>query len=373
MLGPGDYEALWLALRAGFGWESLNDLRDLCCALWAKSRREQEIVAMLFAQLDVADWRLPTLEARPRIQDDDTQPSPVSEEFTTGTEPEVKPSPEPELPPKTVESPGGLPPILVNDIHLPDQPFIFVPQFDLTYREVAQAWRRLRQMDREGPPVELDLDATIAQRCRMGIVSDVVMVPRRRNTDRLLLLVDSQGSMAPMHRFVTEVCQAIQQASRLEDIALYYFHDTPSEGANEVLLEEVPAQLVPTLDLIFSKIHPLTEGALYGNADFTEPTPIPQVLDNHAHHAAVVLVSDAGAARKHYDLLRLLDTVAFLKALRVYTSRIVWLNPLPRPYWQNTTASQIARYLPMFSMDQGGMYAAVDTLRGRPFTVEVSL
>ena len=54
---------------------------------------------------------------------------------------------------------------------------------------------------------------------------------------RLLLLVDRQGSMDPFHQFCDEVCIAIQQAGRLEETALYYFHNVPAEGADDQVLE----------------------------------------------------------------------------------------------------------------------------------------
>ena len=83
-----------------------------------------------------------------------------------------------------------------------------------------------------------------------------------------------------------------------------------------------------------------------------------------------MLLSDAGAARGHYDLLRLLDTVAFFKAVRAYSTQYVWLNPLPRRYWLRSTAAQIARHIPMFPMDRTGMYHAVNVLRGHTYRIE---
>ncbi len=213
-LGPDDYEALRQALRAGFGWSSREALRNLCCDLWAKSQSEREIVEALFDQFEVPTWQLPKLES-PLV--DASQPA---SELEGDDQPKESPKLEtPELIP-TMEARGGLPPISLDSVKLPNYHFVFVPQFPVTYREVAQAWRRLRQPVREGPSIELDVEATIGQRSRLGVVSEVVLVPRRRNTARLLLLVDRQGSMTPFHHFVDEVCAAIQEAGNLENVAL---------------------------------------------------------------------------------------------------------------------------------------------------------
>lgn len=377
-LEPDDYEAMWLALRAGYGWTSREALRDLCCALWAKSKQEKEILEALFNQLDAPTWQLPELKAQvsPEL---DRQPGSIpqsgKEQATGDQKPELTLEP---LHPETetpqtqpvIEMIAELPPIVLSNYRLPRHAPVLISQFPLTYREVAQSWRRLRQLDRVGPLVELDVVATVARRCQLGIVSDVVLAPRRRNTARLLVLIDRQGSMAPFHRFADYVCGAIQQTSRLKSVAVYYFHDVPAEGADETVLEALPRQLFPSLDVILPKIEPLSEGFLYSDTDLLSPQAIPEVLESYAHGAAVVLLGDAGAARRRYDLLRLLDSVAFLKALRAYTTRIAWLNPLPRAFWANSTAAQIARHVPMFPMDQPGMYQAVDVLRGRPAFVE---
>ncbi len=60
-LSPQDYQSLHDALNAGFGWESLADLRFVCAAVWAKSRQEQDILSTVFDRLSKEfgweDWR----------------------------------------------------------------------------------------------------------------------------------------------------------------------------------------------------------------------------------------------------------------------------------------------------------------------------
>jgi hypothetical protein len=47
-----------LSLRAGFGWSSRRELREMISALWAKSREERAVVAALFDHHVVADWNI---------------------------------------------------------------------------------------------------------------------------------------------------------------------------------------------------------------------------------------------------------------------------------------------------------------------------
>jgi uncharacterized protein with von Willebrand factor type A (vWA) domain len=360
-LGPDDFAALRAALRAGFGW-TRPELRALLCALWAKSSREQEALIALFELLAPANLGLP----EPGSDETDGDTPPVLDDFQALEHDDVPP-PMPVAP--EVEPTAGLPPLPFGNVKVGERPFVFLPQFPLSYREIAQAWRRLRRPVREGPAVELDVDATVARRGRAGVVVPPVLVPRRRNTARLLLLVDRNGSMAPFHGFAEEVCAAIIHSGRLKHVALYYFHDAPAEGADETPLAQLAGQLAPPLDQVLPQIHPLEKGFVYEDPLLIRSRPLEKVLDADAVGADVVVISDGGAARGKYDLLRLLDTVAFLKALRAHTPRVAWLNPLPRHYWPNSTAAEIARHIPMFPLTREGIYQTVNVLRGQPHDI----
>ena len=255
-------------------------------------------------------------------------------------------------------------------MQVPDRHFIYVPDYPLSFREVAQAWRRLRRPVREGPPVELDVPASLERRLRQGVAGPVVLRPRRRNTARLLLLVDRGEAMTPFLDFVDEVCRAIQHSGNLQLTTIYYFRDQPAQGASERALRSLGGAALTSLDPLLGQIEPLQRGRFYTSPQMRTSLPVARALDERARGAAVVILSDAGAAARSFEARRLLNTVAFLKALRLRTTRIAWLNPLPRPDWQGATAGQLARHIPMFPLDRPGLYAAVDVLRGRPAAVE---
>ena len=179
--------------------------------------------------------------------------------------------------------------------------------------------------------------------------------------------------MTPFHSYVDEVCRAICQAGRLRQVGLFYFHDTPLEGADSSVLDPLEGQLFPSLDPVLAEVPALTQGTLMSDTELMSPTSARDVISEHGRGAAVVILSDGGAARGRYDLLRLLDTVAFLKGAKEWSNRLVWLNPLPPTAWTGSTAAEIARHVPMFSMDRDGMYRAVNVLRGQPFLVEKPL
>ena len=367
-LGPEEYEAVRSALHAGFGWSSRRELREVCSTLWAKSRDERAVVAALFDQ-HVTNW---DLDAGAVGTDGELWPVTGEGPMPDGLD-LVSPEQEPEDLVPQMASMGGLPPLTLSEMPALAYQHVFLPQYPVSFRAVAQAWRRLRWPVREGPATELDVDATIQRRCDLGVVSPPVLRPRRRNRAKLLLLVDRQGSMAPFHSYVDEVCRAIRGAGRLRQVDLFYFHDTPLEGADSSVLEPLRGQLFPSLDPVLAEVPTLTQGTLMSDPELMSPISMRDVVSEHGRGAAVVILGDGGAARGRYDVLRLLDTVAFLKGAKQWSDRLVWLNPLPPAAWPGSTAAEIARHVPMFPMDRDGMYRAVNVLRGQPFALEKPL
>lgn len=367
-IGVDDYATLRSALSAGFGVESSQQLRDLCVALWATSRAEQEMIVAAFAA------EAPSWYAGPAAPPPATPPPPPEESASpvpaTPAEPGTVPPPPPDVPPQPVVRalPGvtGQPPPTGDW----DPTLVVTPQHPLTAREIAQTWRRLRRPVRHGPPSELDIDATVSLYARTGVASGPVLLPPRRNTARLLLLADRQGSMTPYHAFTDHLLREIANAGRLDAIRVAYFRNLPGRAPGRELLAGLPDPFSPELDPVLAEIPPLASGRLYADPALTEPAPLASVLDDTRPGTAAAIVSDGGAARGTLHSGRLLSTIALVKALHAAGCTVAWLNPAPPSRWPGTTAAQIARHVPMFPLTTEGMYRAVDVLRGRPRATE---
>lgn len=356
-LGIADFLALRDAVWAGFGLASSDELQEVCTLLWAKSSQEIEILAALFERLNLPTWNIFQQDAI----EQNTQQDPLLER----TPPPIDRQDAP-----TTQSQSVLPPIVFDEKELPQRCFVLTPILPLTRREIAQAWRRLRRSVQQGPSVDIDIEATITQRSRTGVATPIVLKPRRRNTVRLLLLIDRQGSMAPFHRLSEEVATTIQHIGRLEQVACYYYHNLPTEGTNEAILAAMADSFFPSLDAHLAQIIPANSGYVYSDPTLLTAFPLEEVLSTYAPDVAAVIISDAGAARGSYNAERLLDTIAFMKAIHEHTPYAVWLNPLPEERWQKSSAEQIARHVPMFPLDRLGMYRAINVLRGQPAKIE---
>lgn len=207
--------------------------------------------------------------------------------------------------------------------------------FPLTRRQMKQGWRYLRRNSREGPKTELDVNGTVAQIGRRGMFTEPVMRAARSNLTDLVFLLDQDGSMVPFHGLSKRLMDTAVRAGHLGQAGIYYFHNCPVNY-------------------------------LYHDPLMQEPKPLNSFLSGRlSSKSVVVIVSDAGAARGGYNPARIRKTEVFLAQLSQYIRYVVWLNPLPRIRWEQTTAGEIAKFVAMFEVDRAGMQGAINILRGR--------
>ena len=97
----------------------------------------------------------------------------------------------------------------------------------LNVRSFQMALRKLRQFSSrvDAARTELNIDATVratGDNCgRLELVFD----KPRRNTVKLMLLIDSGGSMDPYGRLCSSLFQAVDRANHYKDLKVYYFHN----------------------------------------------------------------------------------------------------------------------------------------------------
>ncbi len=89
-----------------------------------------------------------------------------------------------------------------------------------------------------------------------------------------------------------------------------------------------------------------------------------------SERTAVLIFSDAGAARGGFSEERYRLTEAFLQSLKQQVRYISWLNPMPRKRWLGTTAGEISLLVPMFEVSRRGLQDAIGVLRGHPTNFE---
>jgi WD40 repeat protein/uncharacterized protein with von Willebrand factor type A (vWA) domain len=206
--------------------------------------------------------------------------------------------------------------------------------FPVTRRQMKQSWRYLRRFVRDGPATELDIEATVKQFARQGVMLQTVLMPRRVNRAQLLLLMDRDGSMIPFHELSCRLAETAAQGGRLAKADVYYFHNC-------------------------------SDKYIYQDPSCCEAKLLADILANYSDSAGVLIFSDAGAARGNWNQERIDLTQQFLQQLKQRVRYIAWLNPMPKSRWDNTSAGEIASLVPMFEFSRQGLQGAISVLRGK--------
>ena len=218
----------------------------------------------------------------------------------------------------------------------------------LDTRQFQVALKRLRQYSGlvELPPTEFDVDNTIQDTAEKGGMLTVRYKRPRQNTVKVLLLMDSGGSMEYYGSLCSALFQAVNKSNHFKDLKIFYFHNCPY---TRVYHE-------PTLDP-------------------NRASPVSWLLSNIPPEYKVIFVGDA---QMHpYELLDLFpiqregEPVSGLDCLRRIRDRFrhaVWLNPGERPSWGEEwtrTYDVIQDLFPMYPLTVEGLEQGMRKLLAR--------
>lgn len=210
----------------------------------------------------------------------------------------------------------------------------------LDVRQIKVALKRLRRFAREGPEDELDIDATIDKTCKEAGEIELVFQRERKNTVKVLLLMDSGGSMVPYANLLNRLFSASHQMTHFRDFKARYFHNCIYQDIYQ--------------DIYTSEAEPT--GSLINNlsADYKV------ILVGDAYMSPYELMSVGGAIDYYYHNDQ--PGIVWLKRIADHFRHCVWLNPMPERAWFHTTINAVSKTFPMFPLTLDGLEQAVTKL-----------
>ncbi|MEN9790191.1 MAG: hypothetical protein RLZZ36_2067 [Pseudomonadota bacterium] len=223
----------------------------------------------------------------------------------------------------------------------------FDDQREIGTRNLKVALRRLRKFARQGAADELDLGGTIDATARNAGWLDLKLRPERRNTIKVLLLLDVGGSMDDHVR----VCEELFSAARSEfrHLEYFYFHNFIYEG----LWKD-------------------------NRRRHTERTSTLQMLRTFNADYRVIFVGDA--TMSPYEIVQPGGSVehwneeagsAWMQRIAAHFPYLVWLNPEPEERWDWTPSIRLTQELVggrMFPLTLDGLDRATAALRRKQVT-----
>ena len=219
----------------------------------------------------------------------------------------------------------------------------------LDTRQFQMAFRLLRQLSvqAESNDKELDVDNTIHDTCENAGSLKIRYKNPRKNTVKVLLLMDSGGSMEYYAGLCSMLFQAATKSNHFKELHTYYFHNC-----------------------IFSSLFQGPQ--LWRSGE----VPTEWVLQNYDSSYKVIIVGDA--AMNPYELREKQfqwgkgtyapSGLEWLERFRKQYPYLIWLNPEPMPdqptYWTQTHW-QLAQIFKMYDLSAEGLEKGMKQLMVR--------
>ena len=219
----------------------------------------------------------------------------------------------------------------------------------LDTRQFQTAFRLLRQFSSQMDDSEkvLDVDGTIRDTCDNAGTLKVRYKNPRKNAVKLLLLIDSGGSMDYYGNLCSMLFQAATKSNHFKELHTYYFHNC-----------------------VYSELY--THPSLRWDSE----VPTEWVLQNLDASYKVIIVGDAAMnpyelVEAHYQWGRREygpSGLEWLKRLQSQYPYLIWLNPEPLPaqldFWSQTHL-RLAKMFHMYDLSAEGLEQGMKRLMAR--------
>jgi len=213
----------------------------------------------------------------------------------------------------------------------------------LDVRQTKMALKKLRELKREGATEELDIEETIDKTAKEGGEIELVFNRSRENSVRIILLMDTGGSMLPYTELCEKLFSAATQANHFKEFRYFFFHNCIYQDIYEDLAnyKNVPTEKLFSL---FNKNYKL------------------------------ILVGDARMAYSElFDVNGCIDYFStndkpgleWLSRIRDHFPHSVWLNPTHKNFWGHYTVDTIGKIFPMYELTIDGLKDAIKALTSR--------
>jgi uncharacterized protein with von Willebrand factor type A (vWA) domain len=237
-----------------------------------------------------------------------------------------------------VGGPGGM----RSAVRIAEQRYFRNYRDDVTLdiRQMKVALKQLRQLNRAGPEDELDLDRTINATCKNAGELEFKWKRPRKNSIKLLLIMDAGGSMEPYADLCSQLFSAANSLSHFRSFKYYYFHNCPYD----VLYSDIQQRKGEPIEHLLKILEPDYKVIFVGDACMAYSELMDRFGDLYFH-----------GYQKHAGIER-------LKQFKHHFTHVVWLNPETSVLRSYPTVQIIGKLFPMYNLSLEGLNRAVKKL-----------
>ena len=210
----------------------------------------------------------------------------------------------------------------------------------LDVRQIKMALKGLRQLSRVGLEDELDLEKTVRATAKNAGEIDMVWGKSRKNTVKVLLLMDVGGSMEQYALLCSQLFSVAHSSSHFKDFQYYYFHNCIYDN----LYRDIERREAIGTDYLLNTLEPDYKLLMVGDARM----------------APYELTEKWGAI--YYYERNEIPGIVRLKRFAEHFTHSVWLNPGEQRFWIHPTVRMIGKLFSMFPLTLDGLGEATKKL-----------
>jgi len=218
----------------------------------------------------------------------------------------------------------------------------------LDIRQFQMAFRKLRQYStiNDVNIRELDIDQTIKKTSEKAGLLHIVYKRPRKNIIKLIVMIDSDGSMSQFAEVTNKLFQAVSKSNHYKDLKFYYYHNCVYDH--------------------------LYNDPTCVNGKWVETE---HILRNFDTEYRVIYVGDAAMADSElfkiggnvlFERSNVLPGMDWLKRMKRKYRRSVWLNPIAKEDWTRlyggATIQAVKDIFPMYELTVKGLGVAIKRL-----------
>jgi uncharacterized protein with von Willebrand factor type A (vWA) domain len=217
-------------------------------------------------------------------------------------------------------------------------------------RSIQIALKELRFLKKEGK-TNLNIDKTIGKTCENAGEIEIIEERSRKNSLRLVLILDIGGSMTPHSDRVSKLFSASQSLYHFKEVHNFFFHNIfhdylfeSHEFAERISLKHFEERFRKNTKLVF-----------VGDAYMAPYELFSAPYNPYSYHRE----TEDEKSRKRKS------GIDSLKELVDKFPDSVWLNPEPKRFWGAPTIEAIEDVVPMFPLTIEGLKKAIRSLLGK--------
>ncbi len=217
-----------------------------------------------------------------------------------------------------------------------------VRQFEVALRKLRLLTTRM-----EGPLDELDLNGTVSTTSKNAGMLKLVWTRPPKNAFKIILLMDSGGSMMPYYELCNKLFTAVNKSNHFKTLEIFYFHNC-----------------------VYHRV--------FKDAYLQDPITTDELIRTRTADCKLIFVGDASMAPSEltqpngiidWGMTNDDPGIEWLKRLAHRFPHNAWMNPISESDWNHTSGSYtinlIREVFPMFELTVDGLEKAVKKLKVR--------